>query len=160
MSVNLLRFVSKVNKGGAFSDLIGSRCWEWTGATTSGYGVIRLDGNGRLVRAHRAAYEMYVGAIPDGLQIDHLCRRRCCVNPYHLEPVTQAENIRRGGSSAAQIAKWAAMTHCRSGHERTPDNTHITPKGQRVCRVCQRAARRRRSNPPTTNTQPPESRHP
>src|SRR6266496_2265386 len=88
------RFWAKVDRSG------GSRaCWLWTGKTgRDGYGRIGLGGRGALVRvrAHRFAYELLIGPIPDGLQIDHLCRVRHCVNPAHLEPVTQRENILRG----------------------------------------------------------------
>ena len=69
-------------------------CWEWTGSNDRGYGMFRLDG--RTVRAHRWAWETLVGPIPRGLHLDHLCRNPPCVNPDHLEPVTQPENIRRG----------------------------------------------------------------
>lgn len=69
-------------------------CWLWTGALCdSGYGRFRA---GTLVRTHRYAYELMVADIPDGLDLDHLCRRRACVNPYHLDPVTRGVNVRRG----------------------------------------------------------------
>lgn len=82
--------------------------------------------------AHRMAYEELVGPIADGLQIDHLCRVRCCVNPAHLEPVTQAENIRRGVSPTAANRR---KTHCKHGHEFTTENTRLVPEG-RICRRC------------------------
>jgi hypothetical protein len=71
-------------------------CWEWQGSrTTGGYGVIKPEGSRTPVLAHRVAYELAVGPVPDGLELDHLCRNRRCVNPSHLEPVTRSENIRR-----------------------------------------------------------------
>ncbi len=78
--------------------LIHDGCWLWRGGTSNGYGLLHLSKNGRKtsVRAHRFAYEAMIGPIPKGLQLDHLCRVRSCVNPKHLEPVTNAENVRRG----------------------------------------------------------------
>lgn len=109
-------------------------CWLWTAALSpSGYGAFQTGE--RVVRAHRFAYELVVGPIPDGLQIDHLCRVRRCVNPEHLEPVTQAENLRRGTAATAVAAYWAAQTHCKRGHEFTPENTY-RGTGRRVCRAC------------------------
>ena len=85
------------------------------------------------VRAHRLYYERHVGPIPDGLEMDHLCRNRACVNPDHLEPVTRAENNRR---------KAVAQTHCKNGHPLSGDNLLAT-KRQRACRACQRERSRR-----------------
>jgi len=105
-----------------------SGCWLWTAAHyPNGYGTIRIDGTpGRMVSAHRLAYEMLVGPISNGLEIDHRCRQRCCVNPAHMEPVTHAENVRRQG---------AAISHCKRGHEFTPENTQ-RHHGRRQCRAC------------------------
>lgn len=118
-------------------------CWLWTGATKNhnGYGALTLRGTPRsVILAHRFAYELLVGPIPDGLQLDHLCRVRHCVNPDHLEPVTQAENVRRGISPSAVQAR---KTHCKNGHEFTPENTYVNRnRNERVCRLCMNRAQR------------------
>ena len=111
-------------------------CWLWVGTTSpNGYG--RFWSKGRLAYAHRHAYERWVGPIPDGLQLDHLCRVRCCVNPGHLEAVTCRENLLRGETFQAANA---AKTHCIRGHEFTPENTHVRKGGGRDCRTCRAAA--------------------
>ena len=108
-------------------------CWIWQAAIKSdGYGVFWV--NGRTVRAHRFAYEMFVGPIPDGLQTDHLCRNRNCVNPAHLEPVTNQENFRRGEGGKHKRDK----THCPQGHPYAGENLYVKPNGYRECRICQR----------------------
>lgn len=109
-------------------------CWIWQRATNGkGYGQFTLMG--RTVLAHRAAYFLLVGEVPDGLDLDHLCRQRGCVNPSHLEPVTNRENALRG---EGPTAKNAAKTHCLRGHALTPDN--LVPseikRGYRICRDC------------------------
>jgi HNH endonuclease len=107
-------------------------CWVWQLSIVSkGYGKEKNDG--RAMMAHRAVYESLVGPIPDELVLDHLCRVRSCVNPEHLEPVTNAENIRRGeGPSVVNAAK----THCKHGHEFTGKNTGRDRGGYRACRAC------------------------
>lgn len=122
----------------------GSGCWLYAGCINSdGYGIV--GGRGEYV--HRLQYERYVGPIPDGLQLDHLCRVRHCVNPAHLEPVTSRENSMR--SSITIAARNAAKTHCPRNHEYTPENTYVDRKrgGGRQCRACtlDRAARAWRS---------------
>lgn len=113
-------------------------CWIWLGALANGYGQVRFDGVS--IPAHRAAYELLVGPIPDGFQIDHLCRVTNCVNPEHLEAVTPAENKRRGTSPAAVNAR---KTECQKGHPFDEVNTYVTSSGGRQCRTCKRDAMRR-----------------
>lgn len=110
-------------------------CWIWTGTLSGGVsgGYARMGADGRSVWAHRFSYEHYVGELVPGLQIDHLCRVRCCVNPDHLEQVTPRDNVIRGDSFAAKEAK---KTHCKRGHPFDEKNTRITPKGHRDCRAC------------------------
>lgn len=138
------RFWDKVEKT--------DECWVWTAAKTAGYGRFWQDG--KMLNAHRVAYEMLVGPIPDGLQLDHLCRNRACVRPDHLEVVTQQENISRGdvgrhGNNANAGSNNREKTHCARGHEYTPENTYLTKQGpdgrqrHRNCRECQREANRR-----------------
>jgi len=105
-------------------------CWEFNGLSTSGYGQFMV--NRKNKRAHRIAYELIVGPIPNGLVLDHLCRNRSCVNPNHLELVTNKENVLRGIGITAKNAK---NTHCRKGHEYTNESTYMF-RGARQCRIC------------------------
>lgn len=109
-----------------------SGCWLWLGHLQRGYA--RFRANGRKHVAHRWSWEHVNGPVPEGLQLDHLCRRRACVNPSHLEPVTARENNLRGASVTAANAR---QTHCRRGHAFTADNTY-TFRNSRVCRECRR----------------------
>ena len=106
-------------------------CWLWTETTNRGYGHFRRA-DGTRVYAHRWAYEHLVVEVPDGLQLDHLCRVRHCVNPWHLEPVTPRVNTLR---SAGVTAQRASQTECASGHPFDEANTRNTPRG-RECRSC------------------------
>jgi HNH endonuclease len=129
----MANFWRKVNKDGPIPEHrpeLGA-CWAWTGSRLpEGYGTFRV---GTIVaRAHRFAYEQFVGPIPEGLTIDHLCINPPCVNPAHLEPVTNAVNVLRGGNPAAENAR---KTHCARGHEFTAENTYIW-KGGRYCKAC------------------------
>lgn len=130
------RFWQKVNVEGV--------CWEWESAlNTSGYGHFRS--RGRNVLAHRWSYEHLVGQIPEGLQIDHLCKNIRCVLPDHLEPVTPQINTHRSSRAALQVA----ITHCPSGHPYSGENLYRIPPSataagsRRSCRECSRAANRR-----------------
>lgn len=108
-------------------------CWIWTGAGGNGYGRFFLTDTRRMVQAHRWSYEFHFGLLQDGVTVDHLCRTKLCVNPAHLEPVTNQENVRR----------WAAtITHCPQGHPYDEENTYVCANGKRSCRTCQRALRR------------------
>jgi hypothetical protein len=112
-------------------------CWLWTGAPSNrGYGQLSVER--KTVGAHRFAYELMVGPIPQGLELDHLCGVRLCVNPAHLEPVDHRTNLLRGSGFAATNAQ---KTHCPHGHEYTPENTYHNPNpnGGRMCRTCKRA---------------------
>lgn len=103
-------------------------CWEWVATLNwGGYGKMGNQG------AHRVVYEFLIGKIPEGLQLDHLCRNRACVNPMHLEPVTARINRNRGRFYNAE------KTHCKWGHEFNKENTYINPKNQRrTCIHCKR----------------------
>lgn len=106
-------------------------CWHWLGVLKNGYGVVNW--NSRMWRAHRLVYELRIGAIPAGLQLDHLCRNRSCVNPAHLEPVTNRENVLRGDGVTARNSK---KTHCKHGHALAGNNVEARHGGGRECREC------------------------
>lgn len=126
------RFWPRVNKT--------STCWLWLGATGDyGHAIFKLGKNN--VPAYRFAWEQLRGPIPEGKVLDHLCRVPQCVNPDHLEPVGNGENVLRGiGPGAINKRK----THCKRGHAFAGDNLRIAPDGSRVCRECERAKLRRR----------------
>lgn len=115
-------------------------CWLWMGSLDEhGYGQAQF--RGRLGFAHRVAYTLYRGEIPDGLELDHLCRVTACINPWHLEAVTHKENLRRSPLLAEIRAKRLAITHCPHGHPYDVANTYIY-KGRRNCRACGNLRRR------------------
>lgn len=112
-----------------------SGCWHLAlvPAAVTGYAQLTIDR--KVISGHRLAYELYVGSIPAGMHLDHLCRNRRCVNPEHLEPVTALENMWRSPITHATKAA------CPRGHEYSEDNTY-RHKGRRYCRTCQTARRR------------------
>lgn len=119
-------FWSRIDKSGS--------CWLWQGGLSEGYGQLRF--NGKRVRAHRYSYEQAWGLIPEGLELDHLCRVLNCVDPLHLEVVTGVENTMRGLSPPAINAR---KTECKYGHVFNDANTEIRPSdGYRQCRTCRR----------------------
>ncbi|WP_310773651.1 HNH endonuclease signature motif containing protein [Mycobacterium sp. Z3061] len=124
----------------------GTACWVWMGSLKgpAGYGSFRtrtLHTGSRTITAHRFLYELWHGQpVPDGLVIDHLCRNRRCVNPLHIEAVTQRVNVLRGRGPSALNAK---KTHCSAGHVYDTENTRVY-RGQRHCRACDRVRQRRR----------------
>jgi hypothetical protein len=121
-------------------EFVADGCWLWTGSLSpTGYGE-RIRRSGNRQAPHRVVYELMVGPIPEGLVIDHLCRVRNCVNPAHLEPVTQRENTMR--SPIAPAAVNAAAQQCRRGHPFDEANTYVDPNGYRGCRACRTAAAR------------------
>lgn len=140
------RFWPKVNKNGPIPDYrpdLGP-CWLWTASLRwNGYGHFSTGVGSKSTVAHKFCYELLVGPVPKGMQLDHLCRVRHCLNPQHLEPVTQRTNILRGsGFSARNIVK----THCPQGHEYTADNLKASRKDRvsRQCLTCHRVQERER----------------
>ena len=125
------RFWSRVTKGANPED-----CWAWMGShTTAGYGSGRWAG--RAEYAHRIAYRLFVGPIPEGCELDHLCRNRGCCNPTHLEAVSHHANIQRA---------YALRTQCPQGHAYDEANTYVDALGHRKCRACRREGMRRRES--------------
>lgn len=107
-------------------------CWNWIGSIHKSTRYARLRWHGKDTHGHRVSYELFNGEIPKGLQIDHLCRNRQCVNPEHLEAVTRYENIIRGEWGAGVNKR---KTHCKHGHEFNKSNTGRSKKG-RYCKAC------------------------
>lgn len=123
------RFLEKVYKS--------PTCWYWLGAKIFGYGTFWLDG--KNIPAHRFAWLTYRGSIPKGLVLDHLCRNPSCVNPKHLDPVSNLVNIQRGNANYNKY-----KTHCKQGHPFDEQNTYIRKGGGRDCRACNRERNRKK----------------
>lgn len=140
--MNEARFWSRVEKT--------PDCWFWKRA--QGYGYFQMDGKGIL--AHRLAYELLVGPIPAGLELDHLCGRKNCVNPEHLEAVTHQENCLRGYNHNR------AKETCNQGHLLSGENLAVLPRGTRRCRECARANNRRYYQRATQTTKTPRTGRP
>ena len=111
-----------------------SGCWLWLSSLRDGYGTFRVGR--KMVPAHRFSYEAQFGAVAEGLVLDHLCRVRCCVNPQHLEPVTNQVNVKRGAE---------LKTHCPQGHPYSGENLYLYKGRHRICRKCTRLHNRSRS---------------
>lgn len=154
----LQRFIRKLS----FDEVTG--CWLWTGtihggtrksrkSNGEGYGALYDPKRGYKRQAHCISYEIFVGPIPAGLELDHLCRNRHCVNPEHLEPITHLENVRRGIGHGGILKKgkrkrgpgWRSLqkTHCPHGHPLSGENLYLRPDGARACRECCRIATQR-----------------
>jgi len=120
------------------SEVLDNNCWLFEGSKDkAGYGKIRRF-RGSMCLAHRVMYEELIGEIPEALVLDHLCRTRNCVNPDHLEPVTQQENIKRGLGQGPALAALRNKTQCINGHSYTKENTYHHPKtNARNCKKCQ-----------------------
>src|SRR5437899_3807758 len=123
------RFLSKIER-------LDSGCWQWTAARHRlGYGAFAV-GSDLQGYAHRWSYLFFVGNIPEGHVIDHLCGNPACVNPEHLEAVSQGVNSLRGAGPALTRARYQSRTQCRSGHPLEGDNIYHHPNGRRICILC------------------------
>lgn len=120
-------------------------CWLWTGAKRKGrirknkfatYGAFGYKG--KSLSAHVVSYLIFNGKIPNGLEIDHLCRNTLCVNPFHLEAVTHSENCKRGLGGKHRVEECKLITHCLRGHKYTKENTYKNKNGHRMCIKCLR----------------------
>ena len=127
------RFWAKVNR-------VDASCWDWLASRTpKGYG--HLSVNGRLVSAHRAVWILCRGPIPEGFEIDHICRNRGCVRPEHLQVVPPGFNVRQGVEE--HVRRKRAQTHCIHGHPLDSENTYVTKDKRRKCRTCVKLMMRR-----------------
>ena len=119
---DIIRFLTQIHHT--------SNCWEWKGSKGRGYGLFSV--NGKIGVAHRFSYELFKEQIPQGMELDHLCKNTSCVNPEHLEPVTHKENLMRGNTRARLNLN---KSNCPHGHPYDADNTYKR-RGMRECRTC------------------------
>jgi len=124
----LTRFHSKI-------ELKNNGCHEWT-ASKNGNGYGQFGIGEKVVQSHRLSYELYKGEISKGLELDHLCMNRACVNPSHLEAIKHKENLKRG------VNFNKSKTHCPQGHEYSKKNTHVGKNNKRRCRICLKIQKR------------------
>lgn len=120
-------------------------CWVVVRKVADSYGYVQLMVDGSLHQAHRLAYELMVGEILPGLQLDHLCRNRACINPYHLDQVTVKVNVQRGSAPRLSGERMASKTHCPHGHPYSTENTYVNEtSGGRTCKTCRREKDKKR----------------
>lgn len=132
---DIQRFIIKIHVN------LDTKCWEWTASTNKGgYGNF-TSSDRQYTKAHIFAYEYFKGKIPEGLELDHLCRVRHCVNPDHLEAVNHLTNMTRALNFRELSHR---KTHCKRGHEFTFENTYHSPKGHRDCYTCRRMRDKKR----------------
>ena len=129
-------------------------CWLWADRSDNGRGYGRLKRHAKRYQAHRLFYELLVGPIPDGHELDHKCRVTFCVNPDHMEPVLHRVNVQRGVTGAVNTRRQRSKTHCPFGHAYEGYNLIVRKSGARGCRECSRIRDRLRNSLPHRRNRP------